>query len=178
MRIQKVGIVGAGTMGSSIAELLAYNGIPVLLTDVDRPTVERGLDRVRGLVRGLIEFHAQRADREIRRISDLGVPLTDSQIAGLRQRLAPKFDDARGNEIAGRVEGVTDLEGFDGVDLVIEAVFERIEVKRPLLERLDRIVPDHAVLASNTSALSITRLARGLRHAGQTLGVHFFNPPS
>ncbi|EQD28139.1 3-hydroxybutyryl-CoA dehydrogenase, partial [mine drainage metagenome] len=61
---------------------------------------------------------------------------------------------------------------------MIEAVFERIEVKRPLLERLDRIVPDHAVLASNTSALSITRLARGLRHAGQTLGVHFFNPPS
>ncbi|MHB1435578.1 MAG: 3-hydroxyacyl-CoA dehydrogenase family protein [Thermoplasmata archaeon] len=178
MRVQKVGVVGAGTMGSAIAELFAYNGIPVLLTDVDRPAVDRGLDRVRGLVRSLVEFHAQRADREIRRISDLGVQLTDTQIAGLRQRLAPKVDEARGNQISSRVEGVTDLAGFDGVDLVVEAVFERIEVKRPLLERLDQVAPDHAILATNTSALSITRLSRGLRHAGQILGVHFFNPPS
>ncbi len=178
MRVQTVGVVGAGTMGSAIAELFAYNGTRVLLTDVDRPAVDRGLERVRGLVQSLVEFHAQRADREIRRISDLGVELTEAQIAGLRRRLAPKVDEARGNEISARVEGVTDLDGFDRVDFVVEAVFERLEVKRPLLERLDRLVPDHAILATNTSALSITRLARGLRHAGQSLGVHFLNPPS
>jgi len=178
MRVQKVGVVGAGTMGSAIAELFAYNGIAVLLTDVDPAAVQRGLERVRGLVQDLVEFHAQRADREIRRISDLGIQLTDPQIASVRQRLAPKVDPARGQEIVGRVEGVQDLAGFDGVDLVVEAVFERFEVKRPLLERLDRMVPEHALVASNTSALSITRLARGLRHVGQILGVHFFNPPS
>ncbi len=178
MRVQKVGVVGAGTMGSAIAELFAYNGIPVLLTDVDRPAIDRGLDRVRGLVQGLVDYQAQRADREIRRISELGVQLTEAQVAGLRQRLAAKVDSARGAEIIGRVEGVSDLAGFDSVDLVVEAVFERVEVKRPLLERLDRVVPEHAVVATNTSALSITRLARGLRHAPQTLGVHFFNPPS
>ncbi len=178
MRVQKVGVVGAGTMGSAIAELFAYNGIRVLLTDVDAAAIRRGLDRVRALVQELVEFHAQRADREIRRISDLGIQLTDAQIVVLRQRLAPKVDPARGKEIVDRVEGGSDLTGFDGVDLVVEAVFERVEVKRPLLERLDARVPDHAILATNTSALSITRLARGLRHAGQTLGVHFFNPPS
>ncbi|MFG1530528.1 MAG: 3-hydroxyacyl-CoA dehydrogenase family protein [Thermoplasmata archaeon] len=178
MRVQKVGVVGAGTMGSAIAELFAYNGIPVLLTDVDSAAIQRGLERVRGLVQDLIDFHAQRADREIRRISDLGVQLTDPQIAALRHRLAPKVDSARGKQIVDRVAGVPDLVGFDGVDLVVEAVFERFEVKRPLLERLDQVVPEHAFVATNTSALSITRLARGLRHAGQILGVHFFNPPS
>jgi 3-hydroxybutyryl-CoA dehydrogenase len=60
---------------------------------------------------------------------------------------------------------------------VIEAVFERADVKRPVLEALDRTVPEHAVIASNTSSLSITRLAQGLAHRRETLVTHFFNPP-
>ncbi len=63
------------------------------------------------------------------------------------------------------------------MDLVIEAVFERTEVKRPVLEALDRVLPEHAVIGTNTSSLSITRLARGLRHRSTTLVTHFFNPP-
>jgi len=69
-------------------------------------------------------------------------------------------------------------EGFRDVDLVLEAVFERAEVKRSVLEALDPVLPAHAVIGSNTSSLSITRLARGLRHARETLIVHFFNPPT
>jgi 3-hydroxybutyryl-CoA dehydrogenase len=178
MRVQRVGVVGAGVMGSAIAELLAFNGISVLLTDVDAPTVERGIHRVRSLVQSLVDFHAQRADHEIGRLRELGLELSDTQIAILRQRLAPKVDATRGAEIVARVRGVTEWAGFDGVDMVIEAVFERMDVKRPLLERLDTIVPEASILATNTSALSITALARGLAHVGQTLGVHFFNPPS
>ena len=91
--------------------------------------------------------------------------------------MAPKFSRARGEEVVARVHGATEYAEFSEVDLVIEAVFEREEVKRPVLEALDRVVPEHAVLGSNTSSLSITRLARGLRRVRQTLVTHFFNPP-
>lgn len=178
MRVTRAGVVGAGTMGAAIAELLAFNGIDVVLKDVDRPTVERGLARVRGIVDDLVAFHAARAEKEIARIEELGVRLTEEQRSVVRAKLAPKVTAARGAEIVGRVRGATDASAFADVDLVVEAVFERHDVKRAVLEELDRVVPDHAVLASNTSSLSISALARGLRHVPTTLVVHFFNPPT
>lgn len=178
MRVAKAGVVGAGTMGAAIAELLAFNGIEVVLKDVDAKLVERGLARVRSIVDELVAFHAARADREIERIQGLGVALSNEQVATLRTRLAPKVSRARGDEIVARVHGTTDYAAFAEVDLVIEAVFERSEVKRPVLEALDAVVPEYAVIGSNTSSLSITRLARGLRHVRETLVTHFFNPPS
>ena len=178
MRVERAGVVGAGTMGAAIAELFAFNGIPVLLLDVDRPALERGLVRVRSLVEELVAFHAGRSDRELERLREVGVELTEEQQGRLRSRLAPKVSAERGREIVGRVEATTDWERFRSADLVVEAVFEREQSKRPVLERLDAILPEHAVLGTNTSSLSVTRLARGLAHVGQTLGVHFFNPPS
>jgi 3-hydroxybutyryl-CoA dehydrogenase len=178
MRVAKAGVVGAGTMGAAIAELLAFNGIPVVLTDVDQAAVDRGLARVRGLVDELVRFHATRGDRELARIGELGVSLTPEQTDALRGRLAPKFTESRGREILGRVHGTTDWAEFGEVDLAVEAVFERYDVKRPVLERLDRTIPEHAVIGSNTSSLSITRLAHGLTHVRSTLVTHFFNPPS
>ena len=177
MRVAKAGVVGAGTMGAAIAEVLAFNGIEVVLKDVDGPLVEKGLARVRGYVAEVVGFHEGRAQKEIDRITELAGPLSDAQAAAVRQRLAPKVSAARGEEIVARVHGTTDYAAFADVDLVIEAVFERVEVKRPVLEALDRVVPDYAVIGSNTSSLSITRLARGLAHARQTLVTHFFNPP-
>ncbi|MCI4327174.1 MAG: 3-hydroxyacyl-CoA dehydrogenase family protein [Thermoplasmata archaeon] len=177
MRVARAGVVGAGTMGAAIAELLAFNGIPVVLTDVDQPAVDRGLARVRTLVEELVQFHATRGDREVARIGELGVELSADQQAKVRERLAPKVTGARGTEIAGRVHGTTDWAEFGNVDFVVEAVFERYDVKRPVLEHLDRALPEHAVLGSNTSSLSISRLARGLAHGRQTLVTHFFNPP-
>jgi 3-hydroxybutyryl-CoA dehydrogenase len=177
VRVTKAGVVGAGTMGAAIAEVLAYNGIDVVLKDVDGPRVEQGLAKVRGFVDDLVGFHADRAGKEIARIDELGVELTETQKDRLRAKLAPKVTRARGDEIVGRVHGTTDYTAFSGVDLVIEAVFERSEVKRAVLEALDDVLPDHAVLASNTSSLSITRLARGLKHVRETLVTHFFNPP-
>lgn len=178
MRVSKAGVVGAGTMGAAIAELLAYNGVPVVLKDVDRALVDRGLARVRGLVDDLVRFHAERAPKEIERMRELGVELSDAQQATLRERLKPKFTRARGDEVVARVTGTTSYEEFADVDLVIEAVFERTDVKREVLTSLDKVLPSHAVLGSNTSSLPISRLARGLTHVRETVVIHFFNPPA
>jgi len=178
VRVSKAGVVGAGTMGAAIAELLAYNGVPVVLKDVDRALVDRGLARVRGLVDDLVRFHAERAPKEIERMRELGVELSDAQQATLRERLKPKFTRARGDEVVARVTGTTSYEEFADVDLVIEAVFERTDVKREVLTSLDKVLPSHAVLGSNTSSLPISRLARGLTHVRETVVIHFFNPPA
>ena len=177
MRVAKAGVVGAGTMGAAIAEVLAFNGIEVVLKDVDRATVDRGLGRVRSIVDELVRFQEGRAPKEIERISELTGELNDAQRARVTSKLAPKFTRARGDEVVGRVRGVTEYDAFRDVDLVVEAVFERDDVKRPVLEALDAVLPAYAVIGSNTSSLSITRLARGLKHVRETLVTHFFNPP-
>ena len=177
MRVAKAGVVGAGTMGAAIAEVLAFNGIEVVLKDLDSALVAKGLAKVRSIVDELVQFHEGRADKELERIGALVGELSSEQVARARQKLAPKVTRTRGDEIVGRVRGTTDYSAFADVDLVVEAVFERTEVKRPVLEALDRALPEHAVIGSNTSSLSITRLARGLSHARQALVTHFFNPP-
>ncbi len=177
MRVAKAGVVGAGTMGAAVAEVLAFNRIEVVLKDVDGPLVEKGLARVRAFVDELVQFHEERATKEIDRITALTGELSDAQLTRIREKLAPKVTRARGDEVIARVHGTTDYTAFSDVDFVVEAVFEQAEVKRPVLEALDRVLPEHAVIGSNTSSLSITRLARGLSHARQTLVTHFFNPP-
>jgi 3-hydroxybutyryl-CoA dehydrogenase len=164
-------------MGAAIAELFAFNGIDVLLKDVDRPRVEKGLAHVSRLVEELVKFHGSRAEKEIQRIRDLGVTLTEDQERILRERLKPKVTRARGDEILQKVRGVSDWDELSSADLAIEAVFEDLSVKREVLTALDEHLPEHAVIGSNTSSVSITRLARGLRHAPQVLVTHFFNPP-
>ncbi len=177
MRVAKAGVVGAGTMGAAIAEVLAYNGLEVVLKDVNADLVAKGLAKVRGIVEELVRFQEGRAPKELERISDLIGDLTDAQKSRLGEKLAPKFTRARGDQVVARVHGATDYEAFRDVDLVVEAVFERVDVKRPVLEALDAVIPDYAVIGSNTSSLSITALARGLKHVRETLVTHFFNPP-
>ncbi|MCI4340160.1 MAG: 3-hydroxyacyl-CoA dehydrogenase NAD-binding domain-containing protein, partial [Thermoplasmata archaeon] len=178
MRVTRAGVVGAGAMGAAIAELLSYNGIPVVLKDTDSALVDKGMARVRSIVDELVAYHSGRAVKELERIQGLGVELTETQSARVRERLRPKFDRARADDIVARVTGTTSYESFRDVDLVIEAVFERADVKRSVFESLDAVLPEHAVLATNTSSLSLTRLARGLRHSRQCVVAHFFNPPS
>ncbi|MCI4358195.1 MAG: 3-hydroxyacyl-CoA dehydrogenase family protein [Thermoplasmata archaeon] len=178
MRVVEAGVVGAGAMGAAIAELLAFNGIPVHLKEVDETRLRSGLDRIRGLVKELVQFHERRAGEEIARIEGIGLTLSEVQREAIRFRYRPKVSRGQGEEIVERIHGTVDWKPFERADLVIEAVFEREEVKRSVLESLDRVLPDHAVIGTNTSSLSITRLARGLRHAPSTLATHFFNPPT
>lgn len=178
MRVQRAAVIGAGTMGAAIAEVLALNGIEVVLKDVSPELVERGLARVRHLIEELVEFHRTRADKEVERIAALGIELTPGQIDQVRTRLKPKVTRERGEEIVARVRGITEWTSLADVDLVIEAVFEELSVKREVLLAVDRALPDYGVIGSNTSSLSISRLARGLSHVRETLVTHFFNPPS
>lgn len=76
----------------------------------------------------------------------------------------------------GRLKGTTRMEDFEGCDLVIEAVIERMELKKEVFAQLDRICPPHAILASNTSCLSIIEMAAVTRRPAQVMGIHFFNP--
>jgi len=178
MRIQKVGVVGAGTMGSAIAELVAFNEIDVVLTDRTPELVARGVTRVGAIVDELVAYHAGRLDAERKRLRGLGLELTADQESTLAHRLAPAVTRERGDAIKARVRAADGWDAFADVDLAIEAVFEREEVKRPVLESLDRVLPAGATIASNTSSLAISRLAHGLVHAPSTLALHFFNPPA
>jgi 3-hydroxyacyl-CoA dehydrogenase len=150
-RVRRLGIVGAGTMGSGIAALAASAGIPVELLDVPsdgaRPN-ERSAPALRGLER------AKKA------------------------RPAAFMDPERAALITvGNTED--DLERLASCDLVIEAIIEQVEPKRELYARLERVLGPDAVVASNTSSIPIRTLADGRSDAFRRrfLGMHFFNPP-
>ncbi len=154
MFVFKAGVVGAGTMGGEIAQLIAAAGIPVVIRDVEQRFVDVGLakaqqltaDRVASLVAG------GRLTRE----------QADEQLAGT----------------LALISGTTSYDGFGDVDLVIEAVPERLELKLDVFAELDAATPGHAILASNTSALSISELAAATTRPERVLGFHFFYPAS
>ena len=141
-----VAIVGAGTMGHGIAEVVAHQGFEVRLYDEStealgaaKSGIELTLDK--GLARGVVS--REEKEETLARIT-----------------------------FAGTLE-----EAVDGTKLVIEAVTEDPEVKRVVFERLDEVLPASTILASNTSALSITMIGSWTQHRERVVGLHFFNPP-
>jgi 3-hydroxybutyryl-CoA dehydrogenase len=141
-RIDRVGVVGAGTMGSGIAQVAATAGYDVVMRDVETDLVERGFGTV---------------DDSLDRLVDRG-------------DLAREAADAARERIA----GTTDLADLADCDLVVEAVVEDIDVKREVFADLDDITD--AVLATNTSTLSITTIAAATDRPGEVVGLHFMNP--
>src|SRR5947208_10262231 len=150
----KAAVVGAGTMGGEIAQALAAADIPVILKDVDRKYVDVGLQKAR--------------------------EVTEGQLARLvkREKLTQEQADAQLEAILGRITGATSYEGFGDVDFVVEAVPERMELKQRVFTELDDVTPGHAVLASNTSSLSITEIADATSRPEKVCGFHFFYPAS
>jgi 3-hydroxybutyryl-CoA dehydrogenase len=145
MEVQRVGIVGGGTMGSGIAEVCARHGIEVRLSEASAELAEAARRRVeRSMARALERGRLTEEEREAAR---------------------------------GRIAYGTDLEAFADCDLVVEAVPEQLDLKREIFRRVDVIAPDHAILATNTSALPIIDIARATGRPEQVLGTHFFNPP-
>ncbi len=146
--ILSVGVVGAGTMGSGIAHVLARSGFRVLLCDVEQRLLDRALGQIR---------------------TNLG-----------REAAKGKLPEAEIEPAMARITATVDREalghGDFAVDLAIEAATERFEVKAEIFRALDRILPASAVLASNTSSISITKLAAQTRRPAQVIGMHFFNP--
>ena len=154
MFVFKAAVVGAGTMGGQIAQTIAAAGIPVILKDLHYGLVQAGLDEARQVTQGQVGALVEKGR------------LTEEQAA------------AQVEEVLGRIQAATTYDGFGDVDFVIEAVPERTETKRAVFAELDAATPGHAILASNTSSLSITRIGGATLRPNKVVGFHFFYPAS
>jgi len=154
MFVFKAAVVGAGTMGGQIAQTIAAAGIPVVLKDIDEQLVQAGLDEARNVTSGQVGKLAEKGK--------ITAEQAEEQIA----------------EILGRIHGTTSYEGFGDVDFVVEAVPERMDIKQAVFAELDAATPGHAILASNTSSLSITEMGEATLRPEKVIGFHYFYPAS
>jgi 3-hydroxyacyl-CoA dehydrogenase len=150
----KTAVVGAGTMGGEIAQVLTAGGLPVVLKDVEERFVDQGLEKAREVTQGQLNALVGKGK------------ITEEQAS---QQL---------EQTLGRIVGTTEYDGFGDVDFVIEAVPERMEIKQQVFEELDACTPGHAILASNTSSLSITEMGEATIRPDKVVGFHFFYPAS
>ena len=144
MNIQRVGVVGAGTMGNGIAHVFARGGYTVVLCDVEQRFLDRGIETI-----------GKNLDREVakNKIS------ADDKAATLK-RIEP---------VVGRAE-------LSDCDFVVEAATEKFDIKAEIFRDLDRLCRPEIILASNTSSISITKLAALTKRPDKVIGMHFFNP--
>jgi enoyl-CoA hydratase / 3-hydroxyacyl-CoA dehydrogenase len=154
MFVSKAAVVGGGTMGGEIAQAIAAADIPVVVKDIDQKFVDAALEKARAV--------------------------TEGQLGGQvkKERITQEQADARLAEVMANITGTTSYEGFGDVDFVIEAVPERIEIKQAVFREIDAATPGHAILASNTSSLSITEIGEATLRADKVVGFHFFYPAS
>ncbi len=154
MFVFKAAVVGAGTMGGQIAQTIAAAGFPVVLKDINQDLVQTGLDEAR--------------------------KVTEGQVGKLvsKERITAEQGAAQIEEILGRIEGTTSYSAFGDVDFVIEAVPERMEIKQAVFAELDAVTPGHAILASNTSSLSIGEIGEATLRPDKVVGFHYFYPAS
>lgn len=179
--VDRAAVLGAGVMGARIAEVLALNNVNVVLKDIDEAALQRGLKTIEGDLDELIRFHAAKAPKAIADFEEkTGVQLTEEQKAKVRETLKPTYDEARKKRVLSKIKTTTTFEGFDKVELVIEAAPENPALKKKIFQELVQHVGEHCVIASNTSTLSISDIAAALptNRRGRFLGVHFFNPPT
>lgn len=179
--VQKAAVLGAGVMGARIAEILALNNVSVLLKDVDEAALKRGMATIEKDLEELVAFQAGKGDRAISEFeSKSGVALTDEQKAKARATLKANFDAERKKRLLAKITPTTTFDGFDKVELVIEAAPENPQLKKKIFAELADKVPEHCVMATNTSTLPVSDLAAALpaNRRGRFLGVHFFNPPT
>jgi len=142
--LEKIGIIGAGTMGNGIAQACAVSALDVVMVDVSSDAVARGIATVTGSLDRL-----QKKEK----------------IAAADKEAALK-----------RIRGTTRYEDLEACDLVIEAATENEELKVRILKQVDGLARPDVIIATNTSSISITRLAAATSRPGKFLGMHFFNP--
>ena len=144
MSIQTVGIVGAGTMGSGIAQACAVKGIQVVMIDISQAAVDKGLAAI-----------GKSLDRLL-----------------AKEKITAEQKDAA----LALIQTGTDYAALKSAQLVIEAATENHELKNKILKQLDELLPPEAIIATNTSSISITQLAAVTGRADRFVGMHFFNP--
>ena len=179
MYVKKVGVLGGGVMGSAIAEIMALNGKDVIIKDVSHDILARSHSIIEKNLDELIEFHKNRADKEIKRIEqDDGITLTEEQKQKIKQKFKPAYDESTKKTALSRIKTTISWDDFKDADLVIEAIIENMDAKKEAFRMLDQNTPKHAVLATNTSSLSITEIASATQKRDRIVGLHFFNPPT
>ncbi len=143
-KINKVGIVGAGTMGSGISQVVATKGFEVVMMDVSESALERGINGIEKSLGRLVKKELITEDES--------------------------------HQVVSRIVKTTDFTDLSDVDLVIEAVFEDMDVKKETYKKLDEVVRPDVVLATNTSSLPIVEIAVSTNRPDRIVGMHFFNP--
>ena len=144
MEIKKVGVVGAGIMGSGIAQVCAQSGYQTVVSEINDQLLRKGLGAV-----------------------------NSSLSAGVERG---KLTQADKEATLARLQGTTKVEDFHDCNIVIEAMIENMEEKKKIFSALDKICPRDAILASNTSCLSIIEMAMVTQRPDRVIGLHFFNP--
>jgi 3-hydroxybutyryl-CoA dehydrogenase len=144
VRLSTIGIIGAGTMGSGIAQVCASAGLDVILTDVNEAIVEKAIATI-----------ARNLDRLVAK----------GKLSAVDKETA-----------LGHMKCSTSYDALAPADMVLEAAPENLEVKRTILKQIDRLIRPDAIVASNTSSVSITKLAAVVSHPDRFIGMHFFNP--
>ncbi len=144
MNIQRVGVVGAGTMGNGIAHVFARSGYSVVLCDVEQRFLDRGIATI-----------GKNLDREVAKNK-----ITADDKAATIKRIEPVVERAK----------------LAACDFVVEAATEKFDIKTEIFRDLDRLCRPETILASNTSSISITKLAALTKRPDKVIGMHFFNP--
>lgn len=145
-KLKKAAVIGSGTMGHGIAQLLAMAGHEVFMIDISEEFLNKGVERIKWSLEKFVE------KRRIRR--------EDADAALARIKTTTRYE-----------------EGCRDIDLAIEAVPENMELKKKVFAKIDSIAPAHAIIASNTSTLSITEMSLATKRPDKVAGMHFFNPP-
>jgi enoyl-CoA hydratase/3-hydroxyacyl-CoA dehydrogenase len=141
-------------MGGQIAQTIAAAGIPVVLKDIDEGLVQAGLEEARNVTKGQLDKLVE------------------------REKLTAEQAHAQLEEVLARISGTVSYDGFGDVDFVVEAVPEKLEIKQDVFAQLDAATPGHAILASNTSSLSITEIGDATLRSDKVIGFHYFYPAS
>ncbi len=145
MKIERITVIGVGTMGHGIAQVAAAAGATVHLNDISAEAIDTGMAAVRANL-------------------DKGIE-------------KGKVSEQQRDEILGRLVAAQDLDAAaEKSDLIVEAAPESLELKQEIFKRIDAAAPGHAILASNTSSLPVTRIAEATGRPDKVLGMHFFNP--
>ena len=139
MFCKKVMVIGAGTMGSGIAQVFAVNGCEVVLNDIKDEFIAGGKAKIDKALTKLVS----------------------------KEKMTQEEKDA----VMGRISGFV-----KDIDLVVEAAIEDLKIKSAIFKELDELCPEHTILASNTSSLSITQIGAATKRPDKVIGMHFFNP--
>ncbi|MEM2465681.1 MAG: 3-hydroxyacyl-CoA dehydrogenase [Candidatus Bathyarchaeia archaeon] len=145
-KLKKAAVIGSGTMGHGITQLLAMSGIDVTMVDISDELLQKGMEKIKWSLGKFVE------KRRIRQ--------EDADAALSRIKTTTSYEEAAKD-----------------IDIAIEAVPENMELKKQVFAKLDSVAPLHAILASNTSTLSITEMGNATKRPEKVAGMHFFNPP-